>query len=244
MKILNFALSRLHHDEHFQFHTSLKNLILTFSLLVMKLGDLFTNFQQLLDNEGIALDKVLKSAITKQMEIADDLRDETFRGFCDAVKSGLKHFRADVRQAAQRLQVLLDRYGNLAVKPDDGETGSLIALINDLTTTYAADVAMVGLNEWVAELNANNLAFDNLKNSRYTEETKRTQLIMKQERVKVDAVYHQIVDLINAYALVEGEAPYADFINELNRRIKSHSNTLAIRQGLGAKDADAPAATK
>jgi len=244
MKILNFALSRLHHDEHFQFQTSLKNLLLTFSLLTMKLGMVFTNFQQLVDNEGIALDKVLKSTFTKQMEIADNRRDETFRGLCDAVKSGLKHFRADVRQAAERLQVLLDRYGNLAVKPDDGETGSLIALINDLNTTYAADVALVGLNDWVAELNANNQAFDNLKNSRYTEETKRTQLIMKQERAKVDTVYHQMTDLINAYMLVEGEAAYADFVNELNRRIISHSNTLAIRQGLGAKDADAPATTK
>jgi len=105
-------------------------------------------------------------------------------------------------------------------------------------------VALVGLNDWVAELNANNQAFDNLKNSRYTEETKRTQLIMKQERAKVDTVYHQMTDLINAYMLVEGEAAYADFVNELNRRIISHSNTLAIRQGLGAKDADAPATTK
>lgn len=244
MKILTFALSRLHNDEHFQFQMSFKNLVLTFSLLAMKLGGLFSNFQLLLDNEAIALDKVLKSTLTKQMEIADNLRDETFRGFSDAVKSAHNHFRIEVRQAAERLQVLLDRYGNLAAKSDEGETGSLIALINDLNTTYAADVAIVGLNEWVTELNANNLAFDNLKNNRYTEQTKRTQLVMKQERAKVDAVYNQMVDLINAYILVEGETPYADFVNELNQRIVSHSNTLAIRQGVGAKAAGATGSTK
>lgn len=235
MKISDFSLTRLHNEEHFQFHLSFKNLVVLLSAIALKIEMQFNTFVRQLAREQDALDKIAKSSITDELTDADNDRDEIFRGFCDAVKSALNHYRLEVRQAAGRLQIVVDSYGNLATKPYDAETGGIISFTADLQGTYAADVATVGLTEWVIELNAKNMAFDTLKNNRYTEEASKTQLRMKEERTKTDAAYRAIVERINALMLIEGDENYSTFVNELNKRIESYNNTVSIRRGKAQK---------
>ena len=242
MKVTDFALTRLRNEEHFQFFTSLRDLVLVFNALALKIEALFVLFLAAYTNELAALDVVRKNSISDDLVDADDERDSVFRGLIDGVKSALNHFNADIRAAAKHLQVVLDTYGNLVIKPYDAETGGLNSLINDFTTTYAADVATVGLTAWVTELAAKNKAFDDLKNNRYSDEAAKTILRMKQERVKTDAIYRQIVERINALVVVEGEAAYAGFINELNKRIEGFDNTISIRRAKGKKTVETPAA--
>jgi len=154
------------------------------------------------------------------------------------VKSVLNHYDPDVRASAKRLQIVLDTYGNLAVKPYEAETGGLNSLIHDFTTTYAADVAKVTLTGWTTELQAKNKAFNDLKNSRYSEEAVKTLLRMKQERLKTDGIYRQITERLNALIVVEGEAAYLPFVNELNKRIEGYDNTVSIRRGKSKKSTD------
>ncbi len=243
MKINEFSLVRLRNEEHFQFYTSLRDLVLVFTALALKIEALFVLFLAAYANELAALDVVRKNAISDDLVEADDERDSVFRGMCDAVKSALNHFNADIRAAAKHLQVVLDTYGNLAIKPYDAETGGLNSLINDFTTTYAADVATVGLTGWVTELAAKNKAFDDLKNNRYSDEAAKTILRMKQERVKTDVIYHQIVERINALVVVEGDTAYAGFVSELNKRIEGYENTISIRRAKGKKTPETPAAS-
>ena len=235
MKITDFALSRLRNEEHFHFFTSFRDLVLVFTVLALNIELLFNLFLAAYDNELAALDLIRKNAISDDLVDADDERDNVFRGMSDVVKSALNHFNADVRAAAKRLQVVLDTYGNLAIKSYDAETGGLNSLINDFTTTYAADIATVGLTEWVTELQAKNKAFDDLKNNRYSTEAAKTILRMKEERVKTDAVYRQLVERINALIVVEGEGAYAGFVNELNKRIEGFDNTISIRRAKAKK---------
>ena len=54
---------------------------------------------------------------------------------------------------------------------------------------------------------------------------------MKQVRVEVDGAYRTVVDKINALIIVNGEAPYVDFVNKLNLRIDEYTNNLAIYKG-------------
>lgn len=241
MKISDFALTRLRNEEHFQFQTSFRDLVLSITMLVLKIEKLFGIYLPLYQGESESLDIIHKSAISDDLTNADLVRDETFRGLCDAVKSALNHFRAEVRHAAERLHIVLDNYGNLAIKAYDSETGGLTSLMGDFTGKYAADVATVGITEWVTELKANNTAFDDLKNNRYSEAAAKTIKRMKEERAKVDAAYHAVVERINALIIVEGDATYATFVNELNKRIDGYDNTLSIRKGKAQKTVEAKA---
>jgi len=88
----------------------------------------------------------------------------------------------------------------------------------------------------------NKKTFDDLKNNRYSAEAAKTILRMKQERVKTDAIYHEIVERINALAIVEGDAAYAGFINEMKKSIEGYDNTIQIRRAKGKKTVETPAA--
>lgn len=242
MKISDFSLTRLRNEEHFQFQTSFKDLVLTTTATTLRIEALFAVFLTQYDNELLSLNVVRKNAISDDLADSDEERDNVFRGMCDAVKSGLNHYQVLVQEACRRLQILLDTYGNVAVKSYDAETAAINGLIADLKGTYAIDVAAAGLDGWVTELEAKNKAFNELKTSRYTEEAQKTCLRMKQERAKLDAVYRQIVERINALIIVEGESAWVTFVNELNKRVESYSNVIAIRRGKAQKASDAAAA--
>lgn len=241
MKITDFALSRLRNEEHFQFFTSFRDLVMVSTPPALKIEVLFSQFLPAYANELAALDVIRKNAISDDLVDADIDRDNIFRGLSDAVKSALNHFNADINTAAKRLQIVLDSYGNLAKKTYDAETGGLNSLVHDFTTTYTADVAVVGLTAWVTELATKNKAFDDLKNNRYSDEAAKTILRMKEERVKTDGIYRLIVERINALVIVEGEASYTGFVNELNERIQGYDNTIAIRRGRANKTPQAVA---
>ena len=108
--------------------------------------------------------------------------------------------------------------------------------IAELTGKYAADLNTVGLTEWIAQLKANNDAFAQLKESKTTELAIRTQLKMRQQRIKVDDSYTEITDLIGALSLVEGDTNYLPFINELNTLVDEYAAILAKRKGTSEEE--------
>jgi len=235
MKIKNFHLSHLRNNEHVQFQTRFKSLIERLSAMFLRIDALFNVYILLYIKEIEAFDVIRKSDFAQQIEDADDLRNDTFRGICNILESAHKHFRAEVREVATRLQVVFDYYGDLANEPRDGKTADMNSFVNDLSGKYAADVDMVGLTEWVMVLKTNNDAFDALKENRATEAGTRTQLKMKQERANVDVAYNNIITQINALILVEGETNYTVITSELNALIDEYSNIIAKRKGLVEK---------
>ena len=236
MKINEFGLSSLHNEEHFQFHTDFKGLADTANPATLNIQVGYAAYLPVYANEAVALDVIRKSANTDDIAQADTLRDTTFRGLSDAVKSAGNHFNPAIKQAAARTQVVLGHYGNVATKSYNEETAAINSLLTDLNTSCAADIAALGLSDWVAELQANNDAFVNLMNIRYTEESGKTMLQMKQVRTQIDAAYRAITERINALIVINGEAGYTNFVKELNQRIESYSVILAQRKGRNAKN--------
>lgn len=238
MKIQKIHLINLRNEEHYQFQTDFKGLVDRYTPAALGIEVAYAVYLVLYGDEGTALDMIRKSAVTEKITEADLLRDFTFRGLRDAIKAAGNHFNPSVKEAAARLQVALNHYGNLTLKPYDEETAAIAALIADLRTTYAPDATLTGINDWINELQTNNTAFDTLKKERYTEEAGKTQLRMKEVRTEIDATFRTITERINALIIVNGEATYAEFVNELNQRIENYQNLLAQRQGRNAKKDD------
>lgn len=130
---------------------------------------------------------------------------------------------------------MFDHYGDITKKSHAEETAAINSFITDLNNDHAADVATLGIADWLTELKANNDAFDALMKSRYTEEANKAQLRMKQVRVEVDKAYKTIVDRINALIIVNGTMPYKAFVNELNERIGNYNLIIAQREGRNSK---------
>lgn len=238
MKIIKIHLTNLRNEEHYQFQTDFKGLIDRYTAAALGIETAYAVYLLLYADEGVALDVIRKSAITAEITEADLHRDTIFRGLSDAVKACGNHFNSNVKEAAARIGVVLGHYGNLTLKPYDEETAAITALVTDLQTTCAGDIATAGINEWINELLESNTAFDTLKKERYTEEAGKTQLKMKEVRLKTDAAYTTITERINALMIVNGETAYKEFVNELNQRIEQYNLVLAQRKGRNAKKED------
>jgi len=243
MEIRKFDLHSQRNAAHYQFQTDFNALVIKCSPQALGIVDDYAAYAPLLDDEGVALVAITKSATTEEIEIADKNRDFTFRGLADKVTNSLNHFNPEVREAARRVKVIFDAYGNLVPKPNDDESGLISSLIADLRTKVPAEIATVVIVDWIAELERLNNVFIALEATRNSEEAKKSELRMKAVRVVVDAAYNKIVKRINALIVVNGEFPYAEFVKELNARIVRAQDAIAQSKAHKA-DPEAPEAPK
>ena len=234
MKIEKVYLNNLRNDEHFQFNTEFRNLINEITPAALDIHAHFAPYLSLYAQEDEVLKKILKSALTEDIQNADRKRDLTFSGMIDANKSALKHFNSSIVTAAKRLKIVFDTYGNVARKPLNEETSAIYNLLQELKGTHAADVSTVGITDWVTELEADNNALTALMKARYDESALRTDLIMKEVRTQIDAAYHAITERIDALFIVNASTVHETFIHRWNVVIEKYKNILAQRQGRAA----------
>ena len=232
MEIASLYLHNQRNAAHYQFQTDFNSTIIKYTPQALGIVDDYAAYSPLLEDEGVALVAITKSATTEEIETADKNRDFTFRGLADKVTNSLNHFDPQVREAARRIKVIFDTYGNLVPKPDDEESGLITSLIADLRTKVTTEIEIVALVDWIAELERLNNVFIALEATRNTEEAKKSELRMKKVRVVVDVAYNKIVKRINALIIVNGEAPYAEFVKELNVRIGRAQDSIALCRGL------------
>ena len=198
MEIIQLNFSRLHNEEHFEFHNEFNNLVDKATPAALGIETQYSAYMFLYADEFEALGFIRKNHITDEIADADNLRDFTFRGMSDTVKAGGNHFNPLVREAARRVQVVFDHFGNLTIKSYDDETASINKFVSELKVKYAADVIILGIADWLDELQANNDAFVELQQSRNSKEAEKTQLRMRQVRLEVDAAFRTITNRINA----------------------------------------------
>jgi hypothetical protein len=227
MKIQKLDTHSLRNDAHFQFHTEFRDLVVLHNPLTLKIKPQFDSYLPLYNRVDDALKKIVKSEFTAKIHEADKARDEIYLGMAETVTATLRHFNPTVRQAAERLKIIFDTYGNVANKPLNEETSAIYNILQELKGKYAADAESVGLTLWVTELETRNLAFEALVKERFDETAARTtDIVMKQARAQLDEAYRVIVERINALAVVEGVASYEAFIKTLNAVIAKYSAAL------------------
>ena len=236
MEISDFCLSRLRNEEHFQYNTDFTGLVVNATPVVLGIANQFSLYIPIYTSEGNALNVVQKSDVTNELVDCDAIRDTTFRGLSDSVKSACNHFNLGTKQAAIRIQLVFDEFGNVATKSYDEETAAINVLVSRLNQDYASDVATLGIADWLNELLSNNEIFDALMKRRYSQDVIKAQFHMKQVRFELDAAYRTITKRINALIIVNGEADYKVFVEELNQRIERYKDNLAIRAGKNAAD--------
>ena len=229
MKINTITLSRLRNDANFQFHTEFKELAEKQTPEALKIKPLYDAYLPLYDKVDLALKKINKSSITEQIQNADKARDNIWKSLTEINTAALRHFDQTVQEAAKRLKIVFDTYGNIARKSLHEQTSATYNILQDLESSkYAPDVAKVGLGEWVAELKTRNTAFAELMRDRVGEDSLKVDIVLKKARTQLDEAYYAIAEFINALALVEGAANYEAFIKKLNLNVAKF-NLLAVQ---------------
>ena len=165
------------------------------------------------EDDALALSKA--NLLSGEIKTLDTERDKHYKALRKAIKFFLNHPDAELVKAAQRLERLLKDYNIDPKMQLDRETGLLLNLISDLETKSAADVTALALTPVVQA--------------------------MKQAQHASDEAYRTLIQKVNALAVVEGEADYADFISKMNEQVKHYKQEVlpkAKKKGDGKQPGD------
>ena len=232
MEIIDFSTGRLHNEEHCDFGEELEYLVENvYSPATLSIEPYWPAYKAARAKEDAALELIVKSSFTNKLAEFDFRRDSLFRGSRDIVTACCEHFNLEKKEAALRLKIVFDHYGNISVLPYGEETASIHNLCEELETNYASDLASVGIVDWVTELKAANADFKDIRSSRFTETANKNNDKMKDVRIEVDSAYKAIVKRINSAIEFNGAAAYEPFVLELNARIENYKDLLAQRRG-------------
>lgn len=161
---------------------------------------------------------------------ADTARDNAWRGANNFLKAMTAHPTDQVRQAAIETKTLFDKYGDPTTLPQTEENGILHNLLQDLKAIDSSKLTSLAFDAWLTNLETCETAFLSAVSQR-TEETAARQVgIVKEIRQTADNAYRSLVELVNALTVVNGEAPYATFIDHVNAIIDRQKTVLKARQ--------------
>lgn len=225
-EIQPITLQRMNNGAHFLFATHLTSRAEADTKVKAKTESLIAAMRAALDQEDEALKLSQKSLITDDIAAADALRDSLYSGYKKAVNGYLSFPVEEQAKAARILWQHLKDYGIDTKMQLDKETGLLINLITDLEGKFAPQVTTLALTPFVTNLKAANEQVRRLGLDRTDERTGRTVRALQTARKAFDAAYREFVKMVNALALVEGEASYAAFIDYANTEIAHYKREV------------------
>jgi hypothetical protein len=229
---LKILLENLRNKTHVEYLETIRRLIEKFNPDILGIRLEYDMYISLLTDEILVLDVIYKSEITDEINAQDHVRDAIFRGFSDAIKSGLNHYDENKRNAAYKIEVVLEHFGNIAILTLDEETAAIEDLIRELKTENNTNLlATLGLTDWLPELSNANDKFKDLMMMRYTEVSQRPSIRMKEIRTAVNKAFRNMIDQLEALIKVKGMAGYEDFIKETNAVTERYKRILAQEGG-------------
>jgi hypothetical protein len=238
MKIDHVYRNRLTNALHLQFNGEAKDLVEKFPNVAARIAPQFDVFRQSVEREDACFKIIRKSDLSALKEEADAKRDAILVGIGDAIRTALRHFKPEVKEAARRLKIVLDAYNTptpMVKLPYDAETASVDNLLQEFSGKLSAEVQLTGLAPWTEELAARNADFAALAKGYNVQQAEKPPFRMTDVRRETDAAFDNVVLVLNALIVMEGEAAYAPFVAELNELAKHYHTLVAQHEGRNRK---------
>jgi hypothetical protein len=175
---------------------------------------------------------------TDELKAADKECDSIFMSIKKMVQAQQGFdFNSELKAAANRLMQAIDKFGIDVSEDYLGENNKLQQLLQEIaqSTQLTADAKALGLEAALAQLKEKATLVRDLLTSRGLAKAPKGR--MKQARQAVEDEYRQLIQLLNAYALVDDdEHRFDSLFNLLNQNIDYLKNTVLARGGKAEKE--------
>ena len=187
-----------------------------------QLRPLFSLYEQafLVEEEKFKISQ--KSEFTDTLNELDTARDDAYMGFKGIVEGYAKVPDAEIQKAAKAAGQLITDYRIDVRAQRDQESGLLSNFIADLEGKCAVHVQALHLEEVVQVMKTANDNYIAVRENRTEERMLKEKNALENARKATDAAYRNFIAMVNALALVEGDADYADFIDYMNTLISEY----------------------
>lgn len=243
-QIEDINLPRMNNGAHFTFVSNILARAEADTTVKAKAASLVTALHDALAVEDEALKISQKSLLTDEIAKADADRDTLYAGYKKAVEGFLAIPVADMAQAATELAQHIKDYRINTTDQLDKETGLLVNFIADLEGKFSEQVKKLSLTAFVTNMKEANERVRTLTLQRTNERMTLPVGALKSARLGSDKAYRELVQMVNALALVFGEADYAPFIDYVNTEIVHYKrevlNSKATATKASADNAEKP----
>jgi hypothetical protein len=229
-RLIRVATHSLTNETHFAFNLGNRKLYLKYGIAPLGIADFFGEFEISVNDEDTALERVRKSADTSRIADADRDFDHSFSGMHGYARTCLQHYEPNVRYAAENLNVIFERYGNIAELPYQPALASSVNLLQDLRAR-TVDYQTTGLAPWADAHEKAAQRLSDLIEARTAETAQATDLKVRETRQRVDTANQHILDRIDAMINLNGHDYVKGFVAEYNTHATEFKNALAQHLG-------------
>ena len=237
-KINSGSFSFYRNNEHGQFHSVVREELIKETPEKLGIIPFYQSYVDAVTAELSAIEVEQGSQHSRTIEDADILRDRLYRSFVLHINSCLLSFDSTVQDAADRILRIVNQVGDMRKQPYNQESKTLTSLTSQLESNYSADITSCNADVQLSKLKEANDSFVADFGTRASEVSARISGDVRAARVVVDAIYKNIVTVINALVLLNGEAEYSTFIDKVNYQIDYYKNTINNRRSKGKDKAD------
>ena len=233
-QIKNFDITRLHMQEDFNFQTRVRDLAL--ELLTLDTDKAMVEaYRGTVNALDAALKQSDKNSYTALVNEADAKADKRWSAAYAYVKAMADHPNAEMAEAGAKLVAIFQKYGILTTMGFDEEYGRYANLLQDLAALPQETKEMLQFEPWLDAMDFAVAQFQELRKEKIKEDSTRVVGQVKDARLAADNGFKALVQRVNALVIVNGEAPYTAFIDQLNVMIADAQAMIASRSTKSAK---------
>lgn len=223
-QVINISVENMPNGAHNAFMQSTLKRVKNETTLNAKthLVPLIANFESCFQTEEEKFKLSQKSTFTDTLNELDLKRDNAYMGFKGIVESYGKVPDAELQQASKALSQLITDYRIDVRAQRDQETGLLSNFISDLEGKCAPHVLTLQAGKVMQCLKAANDNYITTREERTEERMQKEQKALANARTATDTAYRALIAMVNALAMVEGDADYANFIDYMNTLINEY----------------------
>ena len=230
IKIRKLKVGNLRNDEHAQANRENIALLEKYGPEVLEIKSLYDGYVSHFEAECAAIGLIRKSDYTRKLIGKDNARDRNYKGLFLSVCAALYHPNPLIGDAARRLKILFDAYGNISRKPINEQTSATSGLVKRLRSDkHKDDAALLQLEIWIDEMHTLNKDFQQLMAARDHEKTEKPAINLLSARKAVDKSYRAIVERINALIVVNGADRYLEYVKAANVTVNKYSTAIKSR---------------
>lgn len=230
-KINDLGLTRLTLASHAQCHQEVVALIEAVTPEKLHLEALAPQYAAAVTAEQQVVNRPTAYAETAAMQQADHVRDLTISLLFNLVDAYALSPKDAQQKSAHTLVTLLLPYRGIQAHEmhrQTTETSGLITALGEAAPVAALTaLGLTALPEALDDANSDFLTAEAQRDKEALRRQPVSQADSKQLRLQADALYHQIVDTVNAYTLIQPTAEITDFVARMNVIVDKYRNVVA-----------------
>jgi hypothetical protein len=213
-------LSRLPDEEHNKFMSDLLWLINnTNDAIRTAIYKILPEFTNLTTEENNIIQTTYENKLSDMLAKIDKLRDGLCRAIQAIVTAYMNSPLGEESSIAEKLKIILDKFDNIYQLPAAEKTTMIYNLLHELEF-HAESYRQLHMENFLKDL----LTATNMYEGLYKGHTSAHAdmciiTTIKDVRLKIDAIYAQIIAAVEAAMLVDGISPYSNFVITLNTLI-------------------------